>query len=591
MTIALKEALQACVRSLSNQPRAVIIDDEVTSRDEKDLADWIALKETLQCNVSLYAKICERMLALSLSVDAPPTSEEWRTIEEGLGIDDRNVKLAIDKYEKQKHVLETLACFLGEVGFDLTFLSARPTLSALHNADLYLVDYQIDPEDHAGDTAVGLIGDVMKAADSAVRSPPMVVLMSKALKSDDVDKWDAVAVRSGYFRFNYDFLNKNDFKLDPALFSLLLLNLLQHRRVADCYYKQIRCLRKEATIIADRVMNDLFQVTPPEAQVFKTRREREGKTLGEEFTNLFIEHFALGLEKSMPVQERMKEMESVVADHGVLPPSSPHRHALHKLYAKLLHADQPASASAFPEFGDIYEDADRKYVLVLTQECDLARRGNGEARVDRVLGIEGMLKDSDVTSEDSTSIISKPILACGDDTLRWLWWDLRKPVVVPYEAVCRPPFKKVWRLRFPEAEDIQQQYSASLTKIGLDLVPEFVVQHQCRLFSARRNAFLPSSVVLYEIVQEKRTLLALSPSDSRALFFNMQHPFLSVERLVEIGVFCPKADFLQKLKQEKIFVCTDPDGLMLLKTTNGSVELPQGVALWQPKGEEAEANP
>jgi hypothetical protein len=60
---------------------------------------------------------------------------------------------------------------------------------------------------------------------------------------------------------------------------------------------------------------------------------------------------------------------------------------------------------------------------------------------------------------------------------------------------------------------------------------------------------------------------------------------------VEIGVFCPKADFLQKLKQEKIFVCTDPDGLMLLKTTNGSVELPQGVALWQPKGEEAEANP
>lgn len=578
---SLEEGLARRVQLLGRAPRSVIIDDEVATIDEKSPQDWNLLLEEFKADSEFFNGFQQKMNEAELPMDTPVPPEMVEDLIQHIAATKVHPRQIVQAYKNQQSTLKKLSEFVRQIGFETTLVHTRPKIADLGQVDLFLIDYQLWTEEAPGETAVDLIREVMNHAEDLQQTPPMVVLMSKSISAEDVDKWDGIARQSGYFRINYDFLNKADFERDPRCLVLQLTYLLHHKPIAECYYSQIRSLLSETQQIAKDVSQNLFQVTPAEAEVFRHRIEQEGTTLSEVFTRLFGEYVSKHLKTANGVRERMESLQKAIKEAGAFAPPATHRHALHKLYADLLFTDCSKDKTNPPGFGDIYTDGKDAYYLVLTQECDLMPRGEKGPKVDRVLTIEGRIMKEDVSSAEASSIVSKPILRDGDD-LRWFWWDARKPHVIPYATLAGSDYRKVLRLNFADAEDIQHKFSSSLTRVALDVMPGFVVKHECRLYSGRNKAFLDARVPLYELVQENNTLVAFAP-ECRELFFGLgKFPFLQIEKVIELGRFKVQAEFLTELRRERIYACLDDSGLFLYRSPDGAVPDNHKFWGWEP---------
>jgi hypothetical protein len=577
--IPLKEPLAKQVEALRGRPRAALIDDELSAKDEPRLDKWMNVRELMQTDGEFYAKLLQGFEQAGLSPEVAPSGGVLKGLAKAAGEPrDQNVQKAISEYGQQQHVLQKFQTFLQEIGFQLDLFPNRPTELNLLEYDLFLVDFQLEGGEEAGETAVKLFRDLMEISSSKQKTPPMVILMSKAISADDVKKWESVAHDSGYFRFNYDFISKTDFDQDQSVLSLLLFNLLEHKPVADLYFKLIRGLLEETHLVSRLVAKDLFQVTPSEAQIFNKRIKAEGDKLSEVFTQLFAKLLQRGISASAALRDTMQELDKAV-EPGLLVPTKGHRDTLHRLYSRLLYASCDGGDPR-PQFGDVYKDETEKWFLVVSQDCDLILRGEKGAKVERVLAVEGALFDRDLLPGDPDSIISKPIRQGDEDAPQWVWWNLRKPAVIEYAEITKAPYVKRFRLRFEEAESIQNEFASSLTRVALDLMPNYVSRRECRLFSERQNGFLGSGVALYQAVHGETTLMALAP-DYKGLFFALQYPFITLEKLLKFGRFMPEAEFLRELSQEKIFIFEEGDSLVMFKSKTGNP--PLGKKLWGAK--------
>ena len=568
----LKDALAECVTELWAAPKAIIVDDELNADDGRSLVDWIELTEVLRGEPKFFNQFERFLNDKGHKIDAPPSPELWNQLKTVIAFpEDEPLCSALQRYEEREQVVSQLAACLEEIGFSIKCYPAKPKAADVLPANLFLVDYQLIPEAEEGDSARTLFEELMASSATTGVPPPIVILMSKKPELSDVKKWEDVGRQAGYYRCNFDFLSKSDFETDPAVFSLSLINLLQHKPVADAYYQQLTVCASEAQSTAKSLLKDLFQVTPSEARMFQAKLADEGTSLAQVSLNLFSAHLARRVARSAAVRERMSEFEKAVATSGILAPHRSHRLVLYRLYADLLFEICTAGDASPPSFGDVYITEDDVHLVVLSQECDIKVRGDGRPKKERILSIEGNLRNVPLSSNDATSIRCLPVLQ-ADDSLLWLHLDTAKPRIVSFDDLMGESFRKGLRMDADYAEDLRHAFVTQLTRVGLDLLPDFVTHITCVLYSERQERLLSGDVGLYKLGEFPDAYLAFS-TDTKALYAGLgEFPFIAPEDILELSCFHKAPDFFSKLQKLRIVVRihVTQNKLVLCKTQSGS---------------------
>ncbi|MFA7344805.1 MAG: DUF2934 domain-containing protein [Terrimicrobiaceae bacterium] len=608
---------------------AVIVDDELDAVGIPSHAEWIFLRDTFQSAPAFHDDFQERLVSMGHNPeDAPPIATVLNVLKQLRGIPEGEIQQAVETYTQSEHLLQRMDRCLRDYGFEVESFAGRPSFEGRELPYLCLVDYQLLPGEEGGDTAATIFADLMERAGAKQAPPPFVILMSKALTDDDITKWSNLAERAGFFRFNYGFLNKERFLSDAAYLLFPILHFVRHQKLSSAYYRQMSSLVEEAHGIAKQISRQLFQVSPPEALLFKSKVSKDGSTLSEELSDLFAALFSKAIKLSTNVALRMAEVENVIEEEGIPVPYRQQRSALHQLYAELLHQACDKEESA-PAFGDIFEDADGRFFLVLSQECDITKGEERSAKVDRVIAVEGELKSTIPPKDSSEMIVEKPVFFAESDQRLWLWWNLGKPVVFPIQqfddatvfeqniatrahyisesrhragqpshatqnwleaeqqlraewqakgfAFERRNWKKKWRLRFADAEDIQHRFATRITRVALNVMPEFIHVHRLRLSRNESVIDEAPSIFIYEVQSEDKKKVSLAPESLAPCIAIDRGKFMSHALIEKLSKFIPLSEFNKELKRENLMVVKIRDDLLLAKATR---EFERGKSPW-----------
>jgi hypothetical protein len=586
---ALKIQVAAAVSSIPSR-NVVIVDDEQPYADFPTQEAWSELKDALQEVPTVYGAFLTLCEVAGRSPDEPPPAELIQNIVKELGEAGTQLTGALALYAQSKHVLAQIRDLLRELGFSVSMHSHTPELDSSAPPFLVLVDFHFEGEEHEGQNAERTIGALMRPS---FRVPPFVLLMSKRLDPADCERWMKIAERSGFFRFNYDFLPKQAIQHSSAYLYFAILNFVQHSAVSETYFQQMRTLEAEAKRIAETVTKEIFQVTPPEAQMFARRMRTEGQPLGQVFTDLFVQHLASAIENSISVRAAMKVFEDALVTEG-LPTAEIREHGnLHKLYSQLLHSTA-VDSNAAPSFGDIFENGGGGLYLVLSQECDIASGDGRNAKSDRVLALEGILQNRAAEGQDGP-IVSKPFWEAGRPQ-RWLWWNLRKPAVLPYSSLFPhhqtsldslegdpPRLRRRFKLRFAEAEEIQNAFAFNLARVATDVLPSPITKFRCNCANELPDGCctLGEPLCFYMLVLSDERYISVAPESKVASLGTDEHPFLPAELALQLSRFVSINQFKKLLQQNKIMPIAGGSELRTL--LKFKARTPKGVSEWTGK--------
>lgn len=534
--------------------KAIIFDDEVDDDPTPPLEIWMDLREQLGgFEISVLNFLEENGHNIN---HAPPLSMVRSYLEQLQPTENSGASSALRLYTEFRSVLQKLKDYLEDLNFQVTCSQGVPEIDPSNPPLLCLVDYQILPEGDDGDTATGFFRSLMESAQENDFPPPYVFLMSKALTDNDVARWAKLAELAGLFRFNYGFLNKDKFNREPLNLSFPLLHHLKHDSLSIAYFDQVKAISNEAQQIAKAAIQRIFQVTPPEFLCYQSRVVDEGGNLAQELLKVFSTLFSAGLRESPAIEGRMLELERVFTAAHVPVPYRQSRSTLHQIYSEFLF-QKCRGGNHEPQFADVYDIGDERFALIVSQECDLMSGGKRERKVDRVIAIEGLLKENEPTKSDSQTIIGKPIYLSINEKRMWMWWDVSRPLVIPLKRFTKTgqikkfhqvkKLVKRWELRAADAEQIQNLFSSAITRVGTEISPEYVSSLEFSCFE--NDDFIEGSPVvhIYRTMLGKKVMVAIAPESQVDLLSVKGGEFISPDCLMSLSGYVTIDEFISKL--------------------------------------------
>lgn len=579
--------IQSFASSHQGSPNVAIIDDEFEQIDIPSLAAWTELKQALQQNPAIEEVIIDRLESLGHNPTDPAPKDLLKDSFKEIDLSaNAEMQTALKKYLGTEHFLILLESYFKKLGFEVQRFSAKPKFTGEELPFLILVDYQLYPEAESGKTALTIFQDLMETCAKSSKSPPFVILMSKGVDEKDTWIWMGLAERSGFFRFNFEFLHKEAFNRNPTALSFILSTFLRYQGVSRAYFEQMEALRRETFNIASTVVRRLFQVTPPECEIFRSRMQTEGSSLASAFTVLYGDHLLKGISESLSVQQSTAALENAIAKEGLPVAQVEQCGKLHQLYADLLHQAPLAQSGNSPQFGDIFQNGN-KFYLIISQDCDLLFGDHRAVKVDRVLAIEGTIRYRDATTDDGP-VITKPFSSDPDGETSWMWWQLAKPIVISYNDFAgamkpieepfleaAPLYRKRYRLRFADADQIQQAFASHLTRVATEVHPHPIRRCEARLQDEGRAS--TTVVRLYIFQHDEEQFAAIEPS-SRMHFLRVgATDFMSSGLILRLSRFHTLKDFRTQLHSEGIFPGEEDGKLFLIKYT----KRPRGISEWK----------
>lgn len=571
MDALLTQIADICVRH--ELPKtAFVIDDEWEQRESPDPVAWEEFIQALSAETKALAMVSASIQAkgFDLASALPTKIIDQLFTELGAAISPL-MSTARKKYVENSHVLQRVETMLAGLKFKVESFSAPPDFSKHTMPSLLLVDYHLSPEPEGGANAEKIFSEIMQRCRMGEGTPPpFVILMSQKLLRDDRGNTLKLAERAGFFRFNYEFLHKEDIKRNPEAFYLALLNFFRHASLSRAYFHQLIKLEEQTKRIATETTNRFFQITPAEVSNFRPQTRKEGLDMAKVLTDLFSEHVFAAVSRSADVRACMLEVDQALSVDQLPAWDVSEGGPLHRLYSDLLFASTNSEEYLPPRFGDIYEAPGGSLRLVISQECDLACGEERTAKARSVLVLPGRLH-ANAPSGNEGGIVARPVFTASMSKAAWIWWDLMEPMGIPYRELFwqteepflehRTPYRKTLRLRIVDAEDIQQQFAAKLTRVGSDILPGPMKMLVANVqIQPAGTSFDIDVCALHDgkdwcIAFLRPAQLLDVPKEMRAE--------LTVDCLVQLGIFCKLKEFKKILKKAAILPLDRNEQLVL----------------------------
>lgn len=571
MSTLLKQVTEICLKHQLPK-RAFVIDDEWEQRETPDVVAWEEFVQTVSVETKSLAMLAASLQSRGFDLASAPPAETINQIFVELGdVVTSAMSVAKEKYLKSSHVLQRLEVMLKELEFEVKSFSAPPDFEKHPIPTLLLVDYHLTPEQEGGKNAEKIFTEIMRQCRAGeAKPPPFVILMSQKLLRDDRGVTLELAEKAGFFRFNYEFLHKEDIKRNPETFYLTLLNFFGHAELSRAYFQQLIKLEEQTRRIAAETTKRFFQITPAEVSHFRPRTRKEGLDMATVLTDLYSEHVFAAVSRSVDVKACMSEVDRALSIDYLPAWDVNEGGPLHRLYSDLLFTSIGAGDTFPPRFGDIYEAKDKSLRLVISQECDLASGIDRLAKARSVLMLPGRLNDGPPVANDG-GIVARPLFTAGMSKVAWIWWDLLEPHAIPYRELywkteepfleSRESYRKVLKLRALDAEEIQQQFAAKLTRVGGDILPGPIMMLTVNVqIQPAGTSFDVEACALrdgneWSIALLRPAQLLEVPRDMRAA--------LTIENLVQLGVFSKLKEFKAILKKAAITPLSNDQQLVL----------------------------
>jgi hypothetical protein len=541
--------------------RAFVIDDEWEQREAPDPVAWEEFVQVLSAESSSLATLTAsiQLKGYDFASAVPVEIINQLFLELGAAVTPL-MSDAREQYVSSSHVLQRLELMLKELKFEVESFSAPPDFGQHPIPSLLIVDYHLTPESEGGTNAQRIFTEVMRQCRTGEGTPPpFVILMSQKLLRDDRGVTLKLAERSGFFRFNYEFLHKEDIKRNPETFYLTLLNFFRHAGLSRAYFQQLIKLEEQTRRIAAETTNRFFQITPAEVSHFRPRTRKEGLDMATVLTDLYSEHVFAAVSRSAEVKSCMFEVDRALSVDSLPVWDVSEGGPLHRLYSDLLFVSTSADESFPPRFGDIYEAPDKSLRLVISQECDLACGEDRLAKARTVLMLSGRLNDDPPGANDG-GIVARPLFTAAMPKVAWIWWDLLEPHAIPYRELYwkteepflekRECYRKILKLRALDAEEIQQQFASKLTRVGSDILPGPIkmLTANVQIQPAGTNFDVDACALRdgndWSVALLRPAQLLDVPREMRT--------GLTVECLVQLGVFSKLKEFKSILKRAAI---------------------------------------
>jgi hypothetical protein len=262
-------------------------------------------------------------------------------------------------------------------------------------------------------------------------------------------------------------------------------------------------------------------------------------------------------------------------------------HTLNKLHNRLLYDRTRWVLSGPVEFGDIYHKPNEQgvYYLVLTPECDLVLRKKDNKwapKADDILLLRGEVRHRE-PDKNQENVLAKPFPSDGPP--EWIWWYLRKMVVLPTHELIRedpPPadsqqtvgdggepqgqprkdrYQKWGRLRQMDAEEIQQKFVSDVASVGTEKVPGQITLLHVEVWQKQPEKLL-GAVVIVETPNpgdEKSPYWAFG-EDCEAFMCpdTAADVILPLAQIVELRKPLPRNLFLDKCRSKKLYPTDGP---------------------------------
>ncbi len=543
---------------------AVILDDAFSP--DININQWTSLVELLRTTeTELFARVENVVARGTGNIDVPPNQADMLIIRRILAKANKDVLNHFLVPAPREIELDALITCLTDLNLKVTpFWQVD---DAPKDADLYFVDYRLQPEDEEtyGRDASQLINEALENTGHLGRAPGAVLMSRSEGNPSHPNNAEQEAVArngKGFVRCNFRYIEKADL-VDTDRLLFLLHDLLNSMPVGRDYFQQVTALRDAAKETVERVASETCSLLPVDFRVFATRLAGlppDANRVADHLLAIFSGLLVSELRNNTKIETTLKAFRELLQRPGMMAPEGVHSHSLHRIHSKLIYDQSRATIDGPLTFGDILVKAldPSTLYLLLTPECDLEPRvlegGERGPKVERVLVIPGTPGPKSLPNDETLTstplFIDKP-----DGSASWIRWNLRKPSYIPWRKLFGKSngFVKWGRLRAAEAEAIQQRMAADMLAVGTDDVSDGVelrIVHLWKVGKKNEPCQKLGEFGLTEIASASpgKLLWALVANCQRELCSTANN-VLTAETFCMLRQYTPKAQFIQKLLQ------------------------------------------
>jgi hypothetical protein len=458
---------------------------------------------------------------------------------------------------------------------------------------LYFLDYRMqqDPDTQGLDASLLLKGIISELTEQG--DPPAAILMSRVRDDRPTveDLEDITRNGGGFVRSNFRYLDKTETLPSRTRFLFLMNDLLDSLPLGRDYFSRVRSLRQAAQATVAKVAAETCALLPADFQIFANAIGGSGDVqraaMADHLISLFTGLLAAELRNDGETYESLGKFFDMLMAKPGMAPGDVGSHTLHRLHARLLYDCSDWVKSSPVGFGDIYRqrgDAEN-YYIVITPECDLEPRYKHGVcigpKAPFIVLLRGELRDERPPDRDRDTEIVTPLIVDPDtESVRWIYWQLREPSMVPAKRLSLESkrFIKWGRLRVQEAEKIQMRYATDLLAVGTDDLSDRVEKREAMLWqldvSKPHEQRALQKFHVMEIANPKKRdeiFWALAAGCEHILCAD-KDPIISASTIADLRSYQPKSEFIQKLRSFNIRVAegdapppakkpTEPKGL------------------------------
>lgn len=561
--------------------RALVVDDSLEGRgiEELTLTNWLNVLEILRDEdpetVDKVRDCFNRAGFDELEVEIPET-----VVNETKGLVDQSSSVRAKGLMSSKRQgeleVERLISYLERLGLEVCIFSTPA--DAPKDVPLVFLDFQLkETNETAGKTATHFLEQLMEGVGPDA-PPPALMLMSR--NSPERERWEQVAEQASYLRFCFRYRDKDVLTATEDAFMFHLEELLESWPLGEAYYKHLHELGPRIAKVAKAVVQELMGLTPADFSSFARLRlqDADGTKCASHLRYLFSRLLEMELGSSLEVTESLVAFGKTLVEMPVRQ-SDYESIALHDLQGRILYDRSEVVKKEPISFGDIYtsqQDEQALYFLVINPECDLEFRKDGNPKAENILFLEAKCMNCRQLGD---SLECTPLMRDSPgDPCRWLIWNLRRPVTVPYGKLSAE-FRKWGRLSHDHANLLRQRFASDLLEVGTEDIMEGAWTRNVEVFGGDSGSQLKKPVTLAELLIHDSHQLALGP-DAYQLFAE-PNPLLSIEEVRKLQSPRPVTDFLNLFKDRKLYFAHKDGRLCLVRQVSGSLNSWRPPEAWQ----------
>lgn len=380
--------------------------------------------------------------------------------------------------------LDVLASALKSLGAKVSRISANRAQAARKNVvsddvDVVLLDYDLEGAEDVGELSRRLAGRIYEQFKDRERAPLVILMSSNELDEDEVRKFQTMTkVLGGMFYF----VPKADL-FDEERRNYRLAAFAKSLTTGQALQRFVVNVEKALEETRDRVFADVRALSISDFAYLKMLRlHDDGQPLGEYLIWLLSAHIVknLGLSEGVALAE---EAVNALAFDQLPPTQAKPSPNLAVLYSSAVMRPMPVlpendnDGTRSLQFGDLFRKGKSKRVwLCITPPCDLAFSQSRPKQSDRsILFLPGTLRAIEDPLKPFDLRQPRTELLWLDDKIYRVLWDTKRVDQAAWGKIREwqtdRKVTRIARVNTPFALEIQRNFAADLTRVGMPTPP------------------------------------------------------------------------------------------------------------------------